>query len=633
MLEAIRQGFTGWIAFLVIGLIALTLVISFGNMDQTPIEDDVVITVNGNEITLFEYREEYSNKIAEFQEMLGEEIPDILELTIKESTTEDLILRSLLLDYMSAKGYRVSPEYVAELIRGNEGLQIGGVFDRENYQAILASQGITIEKFESDLRLQLEINQLRRGFIDTSFITPSEFRAFIELQLQKRSGELITINAETFADQVTLDDTQASIYYENNLDRFQTNEEVDVEYLSISLDDVAQSVNYTDDDLRNYYEDNLERFVSNEERKSSHILIAIDEDTTEDEALSLIMDVKNRLETENFEELAKELSDDPGSAELGGDLGWAEPGLFVPEFDKVLFNLEIGQMSEPVQTQFGFHLIKLDDLKEGQQQEFDEISLELDIEYSRLLAEDKLFEKADRLADLSLQAFNELSSVAAKLDLSLNRIDGVTRNGDSIFNQDPELVSNLFSQNSIEASENTPLFELGESILVARVIAHRLPETKDFLSVETQISDYLIDQESLELASSYADTVKQQIESNGSFKDLAEKLNLEVSTFDLIRGDTGFSSGLVEAIFSSSTPDIEQTKTLSYIEADKVFLIKINGYEAGKLEVFSDEERNSAKLQLSEQIGSRELNAFAEYLRDNAEIYIEPNLYDDLYDL
>ena len=214
MLEAIRQGFTGWIAFLVIGLIALTLVISFGNMDQTPIEDDVVITVNGNEITLFEYREEYSNKIAEFQEMLGEEIPDILELTIKESTTEDLILRSLLLDYMSAKGYRVSPEYVAELIRGNEGLQIGGVFDRENYQAILASQGITIEKFESDLRLQLEINQLRRGFIDTSFITPSEFRAFIELQLQKRSGELITINAETFADQVTLDDTQASIYYE-----------------------------------------------------------------------------------------------------------------------------------------------------------------------------------------------------------------------------------------------------------------------------------------------------------------------------------------------------------------------------------------------------------------------------------
>ena len=290
-------------------------------------------------------------------------------------------------------------------------------------------------------------------------------------------------------------------------------------------------------------------------------------------------------------------------------------------------------MSEPVQTQFGFHLIKLDDLKEGQQQEFDEISLELDIEYSRLLAEDKLFEKADRLADLSLQAFNELTSVAAKLDLSLNRIDGVTRNGDSIFNQDPELVSNLFSQNSIEASENTPLFELGESILVARVIAHRLPETKDFLSVETQISDYLIDQESLELASSYADTVKQQIESNGSFKDLAEKLNLEVSTFDLIRGDTGFSSGLVEAIFSSSTPDIEQTKTLSYIEADKVFLIKINGYEAGKLEVFSDEERNSAKLQLSEQIGSRELNAFAEYLRDNAEIYIEPNLYDDLYDL
>ena len=632
MLEAIRQRFTGWIAFLVIGLIAVTLVISFGNMDQTPIEDDVVITVNGNEITLFEYREEYSNKIAEFQEMLGDQIPDILELTIKESTTEDLILRSLLLDYMNTSGYRVSPEYVVELIRSNEGLQIGGEFDFENYRAILASQGITMEKFESDLRLQLEINQLRRGFIETSFITPSEFRHFIELQLQKRSGELITIKAESFSDQVTIEDSQASRYYENNLDLFQTNEEIDVEYLTISLDDVAQNIDYTEDDLRNYYEDNLERFVSNEERKSSHILVAIDDDTSEEEALSLILEVKSRLKTENFEDIAKELSDDPGSAELGGDLGWAEPGLFVPEFDKALFNLEKGEMSEPVQTQFGFHLIRLDDLKVGQQQEFDEIIQELDIEYSRLLAEDELFEKAERLADLSLQAFNELSSVAAKLDLSLNRLDGITRNGNSIFNQDPELINNLFSQNSIEASENTPLFELGESIIVARVISHRLPEIKDFLSVQIEINNYLIDQQSLKLASDFAESLKQQIDSNDSFKDLAEEFNLEASTFDLTRGDTELSSGLVEAIFSSSTPNLDVSNTLSYIEEDKVFLFKIGGYEAGKLEVFSDEERNSAKLQLSEQIGSRELNAFAEYLRDNAEIYIEPNLYDDLYD-
>ena len=634
MLEAIRQKFTGWIAFLVIGLIAVTLVISFGNMDQTPIEDDVVITVNGKEITLFEYREEYSNKLAEFQEMLGEDIPDVLELTIKESATEDLILRNLLLDYISVNGYRVSPEYVVELIKSNPGLQIGGEFDRENYQAILASQGISVDKFESDLRLQLEINQLRRGFIDSSFITPSEFRDFVELQMQKRTGELITIDAGSFADQVALEDGQIQAYYENNLDFFQTNEEVDVEYLSISLDDVASSVDYSEDDLRNYYEDNLERFVSNEERKSSHILIAIDEDTTEEDALAIILDAQTRLNTENFEDIARELSDDPGSADLGGDLGWAEPGLYVPEFDKVLFGLDIGQISEPVKTQFGYHLIRLDDLKQGEQQEFEGIRDELDLEYSRLLAEDKLFEKADRLADLSLQAFNELDSVANKLELPLNRIDGVTRNGGDLLNQDPELINILFSQNSIEASENTPLFELGENIIVARVVAHRLPETQDFENVQTQIRDFLISQESIALASDYASDLEQQGEANTSFSNLAEANNLEANSFAIIRGDdTELSSNLVERIFSFAAPSIDENQTFSYVEADKVFLVKIDGYEPGKLEIFSDDERNNAKLQLSEQIGSRELNAFAEYLREYAEIYVEPSLYDDLYDL
>ena len=337
MLEAIRQRFTGWIAILVISLIALTLVISFGNMDQTPLEDDVVITVNDTEITLFEYREEYSNKLAELQQVFGDEVPEILDQTIKESATEDLILRALLLDYMSKNGYRVSPEYVVELITNNPGLQVGGIFDRQNYEAILASQGVSVEQFESDLRLQLQINQLRRGFIDTSFITPNEFRQFIELQMQKRIGQLLTINSEDFIGEVVIDADQIQLYFDNNQDLFQTDEEVDVEYLSLSLDDVAATIEYSEDDLRDYYEDNLARFITNEERKSRHILIAIDEDTNEEDALETILNVQERLASESFDEIAKEFSDDPGSAELGGDLGWAEPGLFVPEFDKVLF--------------------------------------------------------------------------------------------------------------------------------------------------------------------------------------------------------------------------------------------------------------------------------------------------------
>jgi peptidyl-prolyl cis-trans isomerase D len=633
MLEAIRQRFTGWIAILVISLIAVTLVISFGNMDQTPIEDDVVITVNDTEITLFEYREEYSNKLAELQQVFGDEVPEILDQTIKESATEDLILRALLLDYMSKNGYRVSPEYVVELITKNPGLQVGGIFDRQNYEAILASQGVSVEQFESDLRLQLQTNQLRRGFIDSSFITPNEFRQFIELQMQKRNGQLLTINSEKFTDQVVVTSDQVQLYFDNNQDLFQTDEEVDVEYLSLSPNDIAATVEYTEDDLRAYYTDNLARFVTNEERKSRHILIAIDEDTNEEDALETILNVHERLASESFEAVAKEFSDDPGSADLGGDLGWAEPGLFVPEFDKVLFALEVNELSEPVKTEFGYHLIRLDELKEGKQQAYQDIQVELGNEYSKFLAEDKLFGLADQLADLSLQAFNELNSVADALGLSLSRIDGVSRNGAALFNQEPEIISILFSQNSIETAENTPLFEIDDSIFVARVIGHRLPTTRDFSDVESGIKDYLVSQEAISLANNYAEEIKTQFSDNVSFKDKADELNTEASEFDVSRGDTELPRGLIEMIFNSSSNDMVEGNIQTYVEGDKVFLLRVSSYEDGKLESFNDEERNSAKIELSEQIGSRELNAFAEHLRKNAEVSIDPGLYSGLFDL
>jgi len=633
MLEAIRQRFTGWIAILVISLIAVTLVISFGNMDQTPIEDDVVITVNDTEITLFEYREEYSNKLAELQQVFGDEVPEILDQTIKESATEDLILRALLLDYMSKNGYRVSPEYVVELITNNPGLQVGGIFDRQNYEAILASQGVSVEQFESDLRLQLQTNQLRRGFIDSSFITPNEFRQFIELQMQKRNGQLLTINSEKFTDEVVVTSDQVQLYFDNNQDLFQTDEEVDVEYLTLSPNDIAATVEYTEDDLRAYYTDNLARFVTNEERKSRHILIAIDEDTNEEDALETILNVQERLASESFEAVAKEFSDDPGSADLGGDLGWAEPGLFVPEFDKVLFALEVNELSEPVKTEFGYHLIRLDELKEGKQQAYQDIQVELGNEYSKFLAEDKLFGLADQLADQSLQAFNELNSVADALGLSLNRIDGVSRNGAALFNQDPEIISILFSQNSVETAENTPLFEIDDSIYVARVIGHRLPTTRDFSDVESGIKDYLVSQEAISLANNYAEEIKAQFSGNVSFKEKADELNIEASEFDVSRGDTELSRGLIEMIFNSSSNDMVEGNIQTYVEEDKVFLLRVSSYEDGKLESFNDEERNSAKIELSEQIGSRELNAFAEHLRKNAEVSIDPGLYSDLFDL
>lgn len=635
MLETIREKFTGWIAALIIGAISIALVISFGNMNQTPLEQDVVITVNDREITLVDYREEYTNQLLQFQEVFGDEIPESLEFTIQESATENLIMKTLLNDYVDAQGYRVSPEYVAELITTNPNFQLGEGFNRENYQAILSSQGVSQSQYENDLRIELQINQLRRGLIESSFITPSEFRRFVELQMEERDGQYLLIPSSKFADQVSLDKEAVSAFYTENINSFMTEEEIDVEFLSIDIEDIAQSIEFSTLDVEQYYKENLDRFRSNEERKSSHILISFDDEVIEDAALEQSKDILLRIKDgESFEELAEEFSDDGGSAANGGDLGWAEPGLFVSEFDQVLFALEIGEISDPVKTQFGYHIIRLDDVKEGRSKEFAEIEEELTDEYSRLLAEDRLYDLAEQLDDLALQAYNELDTVADQLALELNHISAITREGSSFLNQQPELIDILFSPSSIEQSENTPVYEFNNSIVVARVVNHRLPETKSFSEVEDEIANLLTAQNSIEIANETAAQMLGLLSSGKTMTELSDLYQLELKEFnELKRNDDALPGAVMDAVFATLKNKIGSNHYSTVATGEDVYVFEVLRLNSGRLDNYNDQERDSGKIALAEQLGTYEMASLAKELRENAEVEINPNLFSDAYDL
>jgi len=635
MLQAIREKFTGWIAALIIGAISIALVISFGNMNQTPLEQDVVITVNDKEITLIDYREEYTNQLLQFQEVFGDEIPESLEFTIQESATENLIMKTLLKDYVDTQGYRVSPEFVAQLITSNPNFQLGEGFNRENYEAILTSQGVSQSQYENDLRIQLQINQLRRALIESSFITPSEFRKFVELQMEARSGHFLLIPSSNYADQVSLDNKEISAFYSQNTNSFMTQEEIDIEYLSIDIEEIAQDIKISDSDVEQYYNENIDRFRTNEERKSSHILISFDDEVIDDAALEQIMNIQERIKAgESFESLAQEFSDDGGSAANGGDLGWAEPGLFVPEFDQVLFALKVGEISDPVKTQFGYHIIRLDDLKEGRKKEFTEIEEELTTEYSKLLAEDRLYDLAEQLDDLALQAFNELDSVADELALDLNQISAITRNGSSFLNQEPELIDILFSPSSVQQFENTPVYEFNNSIIVARVIGHRLPEIKSLSDVEDEIKSLLTAQKSIEIANEEAKKMLTDLSSGKTISELSELNTLELKEFDDIRrNDDVLPRGLMDALFSTLKANVDNNHFTKVTVGEDVYLFEVLRINPGKLDDFNDQERDSGKIALAEQLGSNELASFAKQLRENAVVEINPNLFSDAYDL
>jgi peptidyl-prolyl cis-trans isomerase D len=604
-------------------------------MNQTPLEQDVVITVNDREITLVDYREEYTNQLLQFQEVFGDEIPESLEFTIQESATENLIMKTLLNDYVDAQGYRVSPEYVAELITTNPNFQLGEGFNRENYQAILSSQGVSQSKYENDLRIELQINQLRRGLIESSFITPSEFRRFVELQMEERDGQYLLIPSSKFTDQVSLDKEVVSTFYTENITSFMTEEEIDVEFLSIDTEEIAQSIEFSPLDVEQYYKENIERFRSNEERKSSHILISFDDEVIEDAAQEQSKDILVRIKGgESFEELAQEFSDDSGSATNGGDLGWAEPGLFVSEFDQVLYALEIGEISDPVKTQFGYHIIRLDDVKEGRKKEFAEIEEELTEEYSQLLAEDRLYDLAEQLDDLALQAYNELDTVADRLALELNQISAITKNGSTFLNQQPELIDILFSSSSIEQSENTPVYEFNNSIVVARVVNHRLPETKNFSEVEDEIVNLLTVQNSIEIANETAAQMLEELSSGKTLTELSDLYQLELKEFnELKRNDDALPGVVTDAVFATLTNKIDSNHYSTIATGEEVYVFEVLQLNSGKLDNYNDQERDSGKIALAEQLGTYELASLTKELRENAEVEINPNLFSDAYDL
>ena len=261
-------------------------------------------------------------------------------------------------------GYRVTDQQVASFVRSQPRFQVGGEFASQAYIATLASQGLTPEIFEERTRRALEINQLQVGLVGSSFYTPTEYRQFIELQQQQRAATLVQFSPAAFFSEVSLDDGAVEAYYSANLSQFQTEESVALDYVELRLADIAATVAVDDAALREYYDNNADRYSTAEERRSRHILIAVDGEAEDavarDKAEKLVAEI---AAGGDFAALARENSDDPGSAPDGGELGWAGRGVFVPAFEEALFALEVSEVSPPVRTEFGYHVIQLEELR------------------------------------------------------------------------------------------------------------------------------------------------------------------------------------------------------------------------------------------------------------------------------
>lgn len=484
MLQSIREGVGRWIAGIILALIAVAFI--FWGVDPTIMGTTFAAKVNGEDISLVEFDRALQNQQSQYQELYRVELTDELQRALRLSVIEDLIQGEALSQRVASEGYRVSDGRLAQAIRTMPEFQVGGEFSMDVYRSQLMFSGLSPTGFEEQQREQLGLVDLQSGIGVSAFYTPAEFARYIELFEQEREVSYALFPADAFLDRVEVDEAQVLAHYEANSDRFFSEESVDIEFLEFTRADFTGDIEVNDDVLQAFYEQEQFRYQTDEDRRPRHILIGSIEENPEAEARAT--DVLARLDAgEAFEDLAAELSEDPGTSGQGGDLGWLSRG--TGAFQDAVFDMELGEVRGPVKSEFGYHIIRLDEIRAGEIRTFEAVRDELEVEYRDVRAEELFFEAAQELDALAFDAFDELASVASDMELSLQTFEGLTRTGaSSPFPVADPVVQTAFSTQVLELGENSRVIEiLDDHVAVLRVTAHNEPREQTLEAVREEI--------------------------------------------------------------------------------------------------------------------------------------------------
>lgn len=384
-----------------------------------------------------------------------------------------------------------------------------GTLDVEAYRALVGAQGMTPEGFEANLRHDMAVNQVMGAVMGSSFGTDAQVNAALGALFQRREIQVARFNPQDFASQVKPADADLEAYYKEHPALFQQAEQATVEYVVLDLASVLSGITLSEDDLRTYYKENVSRLAGKEERRASHILIAVPKDASAADrekakvrAEQLLAQV--RKNPASFADVAKKSSDDAGSASQGGDLNFFVRGAMVKPFEDAAFALKKGEISDVVQSDFGYHIIELTDIKEPRQPSFEELRPSMEAELKQQQAQRKFAEVAETFTNGVYEQSDSLQPVADKLKLKLQTATGVTRTplaGATGPLANAKFLQALFATDSLEHKRNTEAVEVGTNQMVAgRVTQYAPARTLPFNEVHVRVKQLYVDMKSAELA-------------------------------------------------------------------------------------------------------------------------------------
>tara|TARA_B110000114_G_scaffold116669_1_gene122278 strand:- start:1361 stop:3271 length:1911 start_codon:yes stop_codon:yes gene_type:complete len=625
MLENIREKSQGGIAKTILGLIILTFAVAgIGNYSNSV--DTSVAEVNGQKITKSTFDKAYQNQRARMEQQFGQMFETLSAdstymANFRNGVLDNLINETLINQSSMDLSIRISDERLKKTIREMPEFQIDGVFDNNRYLAIINQAGFyQSSDFRDYFRIEMARRQLSQGLVSTEFNLPYQEVMFSTLQNQKRDIRYATISAEQFKATIDVSDEEINRYYFANQTRFENQEKVKVDYLILDVNEIAKSVEVSAEDLNQYYQDNIDSFRQAEQRRISHILIEFGDD--ESAAKSSIEALLVRLnQGEDFATLAMNHSTDTFSGENGGDLDWIELGVMEPAFDESAFAIaKVGDVSKVVKSEFGFHLIKLTDLKAEQTKAFEDVRDELTATVSNEKAQDDFFALQQKMAQISFEFPDSLDDAAQAVNLSVQTSVWLSRVGNILPFNDSQVIDAVFSDLVLNDNVNSDLIEVNDNLaIVVRLNEYQMAQVKPLTEVSEQIKTTLIAEKATNKASATAEELLSQFKAGNDITQalIAVKSNFVVKPA-LARFGGDLDSSIIKEAFVLPHPsagDISAS-TVTLSNGD-LALLELQAVVKGA--VTSEIDSNISKQQVT-QLAQSAYNSYVDSLKVNAKI-------------
>lgn len=508
MLDIVRNNKKITQAFLIL----ITLPFAFWGVEsyvRDAGDDGAVATVAGVRISNPELQNALNEQQNRMRTQLGAQFDPALFETpqMRQAVLNSLVNQRLMLVHAQKSRMSIGDGQLAQFIASVPSLQEDGKFSKDRYAALLTAQGITSEVFEARLRQDMAMQQLAMPVMQAAIPGETSTARWLGGQLEQREVAEARLLPDAFAARVTLAADAAKTYYDSNPKLYEVPEQVRAEYVVLSKDALLGQATISDEDIKKRYEASIDRYKEPEQRRASHILIAVAKDAPEAEVTAAKVKAEGLLAQAKkvpaeFAKLAVQNSQDPGSAKAGGDLDWFPRGGMVKPFEDAAFALKQGEISGPVRSDFGFHIIHLTGIRAEQVKPLSELRPRIVAEYKAEVAAKQYAEAAELFGNMVYEQPDTLQPAADKWKLTLNRTDWVSKGGKLPPTVDNVKLANaLFSDEAIKNKRNTESIELAPGVMVAaRIVEHKPAAMLPFEAVKGAIEKRVIREEALKLA-------------------------------------------------------------------------------------------------------------------------------------